>query len=216
MPCGMLVLEGVGKTYGPVRALSGVSLTISRASVTVVMGANGSGKSTLLALLGMLTKPTSGRIDHGQFGRTRTEVRRRLGWLGHETLCYPDLTGIQNIEFAARLYGCDPAAAVSRARARFDLGTFVERPLRTYSRGQRQRVALARALVNAPTLLLLDEPASGLDGESSARLEAVVREEASHGALVVVASHDGGLAERMGATVVTLDRGRLREPSAYS
>jgi ABC-type multidrug transport system ATPase subunit len=216
MPCGMLVLEGVGKTYGPVRALSGVSLTFSRASVTVVMGANGSGKSTLLALLGMLTKPTSGRIDHGQFGRTRTEVRRRLGWLGHETLCYPDLTGIQNIEFAARLYGCDPAAAVSRARARFDLGTFVERPLRTYSRGQRQRVALARALVNAPTLLLLDEPASGLDGESSARLEAVVREEASHGALVVVASHDGGLAERMGATVVTLDRGRLREPSAYS
>lgn len=212
----MLVLEGVSKTYGPVRALTGVSLSFSPASVTVVMGANGSGKSTLLALLGMLTKPTSGRIDHGQFGQTRTDVRRTLGWLGHETLCYPDLTGIQNIEFAARLYGCDPAAAVSRARARFDLGTFVERPLRTYSRGQRQRVALARALVNAPTLLLLDEPASGLDGESAARLEAVVREEVSRGALVVVASHDGGLAERMGATVVTLDRGRLREPSAYS
>jgi heme exporter protein A len=201
-------LTSVTKTYGAVRALASVSATFDEATVTVLRGPNGSGKSTLLSLLGTVARPTTGRVDHGDLGRTRTEVRRTLGWLGHDSLCYPDLTGRENIELAARLYGCDPNAAFAHAAARFDLGAFAGRPVRTYSRGQRQRVALARALVHAPRLLLLDEPTSGLDVAATERLVAVLREEVTRGATLVVVTHDPTFAADIAGQVIALDRGR--------
>jgi ABC-type multidrug transport system ATPase subunit len=203
------VLRNVTKTYGPVRALVSVSCTFPAGIVTVVRGANGSGKSTLLALVATLTRPTSGEIDHGEFGRTRAEVRRTLGWVGHESLCYLDLTGRQNIELAARLYGQDPRESFERASQRFELGAFANRPVRTYSRGQRQRVALARALLHSPRLLLLDEPTAGLDVSSTKRLADAAREEALRGAAVVVITHDAAFAGDVGGRELTLDRGRV-------
>lgn len=202
-------LRGVSKAYGPVRALSGVSCRFSAGRVTVVAGANGAGKSTLLAVVGTLARPTSGTVSHGDLGSRRAEVRARLGWLGHDTLCYPDLTGRENIELAARLFGRDPGAAFATVAERFELGAFVDRPVRTYSRGQRQRVALARAVVNRPRLLLLDEPTAGLDVRGVEMLSAVVREEASRGAVVVVVTHDAAFAGSVGQDRVTLERGRL-------
>lgn len=208
-------LRNVTKTFGPVRALVGVSCRFDEGTVSVVRGANGSGKSTLLAIVGTLTRPTSGKVDHGALGKRRAVVRGTLGWLGHESLCYPDLSGRENIELAARLHGGDGKAAYRRAVERFDLGAFAERPVRTYSRGQRQRVALARALVHEPRLLLLDEPTTGLDTAATAQLEKVVREEARRGAVVVVVTHDAAFADAVGGHVVTLDRGRVvgGEPS---
>jgi ABC-type multidrug transport system ATPase subunit len=176
--------------------------------VAVVRGANGSGKSTLLSILGTMTKVTSGRVDHGPLGRTRQEVRRTLGWLGHESLCYPDLTGRQNIELAASLHGQDAALAFTRASRRFDLDAFADRPARTYSRGQRQRVALARALVHSPRLLLLDEPTAGLDAATTARLLAVVRDEARRGSTIVLVTHDPEFARAVGDDEIVLDHGR--------
>ncbi|MCL2448106.1 MAG: ABC transporter ATP-binding protein, partial [Polyangiaceae bacterium] len=181
----MIELSSVTKTYGAVRALIGVSARFDSASVTVLRGPNGSGKTTLLSILGTVTRPTAGGVDHGELGRTRGDVRRSLGWLGHDSLCYPDLSGRENIELAARLWGADPAGAFAAAAARFDLAAFAGRPVRTYSRGQRQRVALARALVHRPMLLLLDEPTTGLDGAAIERLVGTVREEAARGATVV-------------------------------
>lgn len=206
----MISLENVRKTYGPVRALAGVTLQFPSGRVSVLYGANGSGKSTVLAIVGTLAKATSGRVDHGDLGRTRAEVRRTLGWVGHDSLCYPDLTGLENVELAARLQGCaSPASAVQIVRERFELGTFALRPVRTFSRGQRQRIALARALVHRPKLLLLDEPTSGLDSSAIDRLGRVVREEASFGATVVVVTHDLRFAEQVGGSVTTLERGRV-------
>jgi heme ABC exporter ATP-binding subunit CcmA len=201
-------LKDVTKTYGPVRALVGVSCQFRAGSVAVVKGPNGAGKSTLLAIVGTLARPTSGRVDHGELGRSRTGVRRALGWLGHESLCYPDLTGRENIELAARCHGQDARRAYAQALERFDLTAFAERAVRTYSRGQRQRLALARALVNEPRLLLLDEPTTGLDAAAAARLTEVVRQEAARGAAVVVVTHDAGFAEAVASDVVALDRGR--------
>ena len=177
----------------------------------MVLGPNGSGKSTLLSILGTLTRPTSGRVSHGSLGKTREQVRTVLGWVGHDSLCYGDLTGRENIELAARLHGLAAHSAFEAARARFDLGAFAERPFRTYSRGQRQRVALARALVHTPQLLLLDEPTTGLDAESVDRLRAVVRAEAERGAVVVVITHDDGFARQAGDIRVVLDRGRITD-----
>jgi heme exporter protein A len=202
-------LRSVSKTYGPVRALAGVSCSFPGGTVTVVRGPNGSGKSTLLSIVGTLVRPSSGSVDYGELGKRRATVRGTLGWVGHETLCYPDLTGRQNIELAARLHGCNASEAYLAARERFDLGTFAERPVRTYSRGQRQRVAVARALVHEPRLLLLDEPTTGLDGSAVKRLEAVVREEAGRLAVVVVVTHDTAFAEALESRVVSLDRGRI-------
>lgn len=207
---GMSVeLRGVSKTFGAVRALVGVTTVFEAGRVTSVEGANGSGKSTLLAIVGTLARATSGTLSHGELGRTRQEVRTTLGWLGHDSLCYADLTGRENIELAARLYGEDPAEAYRRAVERFDLGAFAERPLRTYSRGQRQRVALARALVHGPRLLLLDEPTTGLDAKSMASLSSVVRDEARGGSVVVVVTHDRPFADAIADVRVELERGRI-------
>ena len=211
----MISLENVRKTYGPVRALAGITLQFESGRVSVLHGSNGSGKSTVLAIVGTLARATSGRVDHGDLGRTRAEVRRTLGWVGHDSLCYPDLTGLENIELAARLHGCaDPASDVAIVRERFELGIFAMRPVRTFSRGQRQRVALARALVHHPKLLLLDEPTSGLDASAIDRLGSVVREEAAGGATVVVVTHDLRFAEAVGGSVTTLERGQIARPLA--
>jgi ABC-type multidrug transport system ATPase subunit len=204
----MITLDGVTKTYGPVRALVNVTCTLDPANVTVLRGPNGSGKSTLLSVIGTLARPTAGRVNHGDLGSSRREVRATLGWVGHESLCYPDLTGRQNIELAARLHGCSPPEAFALAAARFDLAAFANRPFRTYSRGQRQRVALGRALVHSPRLLLLDEPTTGLDAAATERLGQVLRDEAARGATVVLSTHDGAFASTVATAVVALDRGR--------
>ncbi len=197
------------KTYGPVRALVGVTATFEAGRVSVVTGANGSGKSTLLSIVGTLARVTSGTLDHGELGRSRGTIRATLGWVGHDSLCYGELSGRENIELAARLHGEEPRAAFDVASARFELGAYAERPMRTYSRGQRQRLSLARALVHRPRLLLLDEPTTGLDAASVERLCGVVREEARRGVLVIVVTHDAAFAAAVGDSTIALERGRL-------
>lgn len=202
-------LRSVTKTYGNVRALRGVSARFEAGVVTMVLGPNGSGKSTLLSIVGTLARPTSGQVSHGALGKSREAVRAVLGWVGHESLCYSDLSGRENIELAATLHGLDRDRAFEAARERFGLEAFAERPFRTYSRGQRQRVALARALVHAPRLLLLDEPTTGLDAKSVVSLKAVIREEASRGAVVLVVTHDEPFAKDAGDTRVVLEQGKV-------
>lgn len=201
------------KTFGATVALRGIDATFQAGRLTLVEGANGSGKSTLLGILGTLVRPTSGHVEYAPLGADRARVRRHIGWLSHETLAYPDLSGRQNIELYASLCGIDLAPEWARVADRFELGPFVDRPLRTCSRGQRQRVALARALVHEPAIVLLDEPTTGLDKAGVARLLAIVDREVARGALVLVVSHEPELfRERAGARLV-LDRGRVKEQS---
>jgi len=193
--------------------LSGVDATFEPGNVSVLTGANGSGKSTLLGILGTLTRPTSGTVRHGD-GADVSAVRARLGWVGHDTLAYGDLSGRENIILAARVHGLDPNVALAEAEERFSLASFVDRLVRTYSRGQRQRVALARALVHHPSLLLLDEPTAGLDASSTARLVAVVKEEARRGATIILSTHEPGVAAELGGRVFLLERGAIRQQAA--
>ncbi|HQY59993.1 MAG TPA: ABC transporter ATP-binding protein [Polyangiaceae bacterium] len=206
-------LERVTKTYGSVRALVAVTADFASGEVTAVLGPNGSGKSTLLSLVGTLSRPTSGTVSHGELGATAATVRRSLGWVGHASLCYPDLTGAENLRLAAELYGCAPGEALREASERFDLGAFMSRPFREYSRGQRQRVSLARALVHGPRLLLLDEPTTGLDRSGVGRLTEVIRTEVARGATVVVVSHDEGFAAEVAGSRLRLERGRVVDRS---
>lgn len=204
-----VVVRGVLKTYGSTAALRGIDATFTAGRITLIEGANGSGKSTLLGILGTVIKPTAGTVTYEPLGSDAAAARSTIGWLSHETLAYPDLTGRQNIELAARVFGISAAEAWGLARSRFELSAFAERPLRTCSRGQRQRIALARALIHEPSLVLLDEPTTGLDRAGVARLLKVVDEEVKRGAIVVVVSHEPeAFRERVSARIV-LERGRV-------
>lgn len=204
-----VVAERIVKTFGATAALRGVDMTVEPGALTLIEGPNGSGKSTLLGILGTVLRPTSGHVRYEPLGAVAAEIRRTLGWLSHEALAYGDLSGRQNVELVARLTGLDPAEAYARAEARFELGAFADRPLRTNSRGQKQRVALARALVHQPSLVLLDEPTTGLDRAGVARLRRVLEEELARGTLVAVVTHEPELFGALPVRRVVLERGRL-------
>ncbi|XXY54801.1 ABC transporter ATP-binding protein [Sorangium sp. So ce269] len=204
-----VVARGVVKTYGTTAALRGVNATIEAGRLTLIEGANGSGKSTLLGILGTVVRPTSGTVLYEPFGEDVGLARGTIGWLSHESLAYPDLSGRQNVELAARFHGLDAQEAWRRAEERFELGSFALRPLRTCSRGQRQRIALARALVHHPSLVLLDEPTTGLDRSGVARLLTVVEAEVERGAAVVVVSHEPEVFRARAAARLVLERGRV-------
>jgi ABC-type multidrug transport system ATPase subunit len=204
-----VVARGIVKSYGPTVALRGVDAVLDAAKVTLIEGSNGSGKSTLLGILGTVIRATSGTVDYEPLGDDRMLVRAEIGWLSHETLAYPDLTGRQNVELVARFHGLDAADAWARAEERFELGAFARRPLRTCSRGQRQRVALARALIHAPSLVLLDEPTAGLDRSGTRRLTTVVEEEVKRGAAVAVVSHEPEVFQDQASARIVLERGRV-------
>ncbi|WP_438025314.1 ATP-binding cassette domain-containing protein [Sorangium sp. So ce233] len=204
-----VVARGIVKTYGTTAALRGVNATIEAGQLTLIEGANGSGKSTLLGILGTVVRPTSGTISYEPFGEDAGLARGSIGWLSHESLAYPDLSGRQNVELAARFHGLDAHEAWRYAEERFELGSFATRPLRTCSRGQRQRIALARALVHHPSLVLLDEPTTGLDRSGVARLLTVVEAEVARGAAVVVVSHEPEVFRGRAAARLMLERGRV-------
>lgn len=206
-----VVAQNLVKTYGSTVALRGVDAVFESARVTLIEGANGSGKSTLLGILGTVIRATAGTVVYEPFGDDRMRVRSAIGWLSHETLTYPDLTGRQNVELVARLHGLDPVEAWSRAEERFELGVFARRPMRTCSRGQRQRVALARALIHEPSLVLLDEPTAGLDRAGVGRLIAVIADEVRRGAGIVVVSHEPEVFRPLASAKIVLERGRVVE-----
>jgi heme exporter protein A len=204
-----VVVRGVVKAYGSTLALRGVDVTLGLKGVVLIEGANGSGKSTLLGVIGTVIRPTSGTVEYEPFGEAVGAVRREIGWLSHETLAYPDLTGRQNVELVARNHGLPAAEAWARAEERFELGSFARRPVRTCSRGQRQRVALARALVHEPSLVLLDEPTAGLDRAGVALLLRVVAGEVARGAGVVVISHEPAVFAELASRRLVMERGRV-------
>jgi heme exporter protein A len=204
-----IVVDSVTRTFGAVAALRAVSLELHAGEIVALEGENGAGKSTLLAVLATVLRPTRGRVVYEPLGEDLELVRPELGWVSHESLCYRELSGRENVERAARAYGVDDAGAWERARDRVDARAFADRPIRTLSRGQRQRIALARALVHSPSVLLLDEPWAGLDAASSELLERTLIAERERGTLVIASTHAAGQAERLGARKIRLAGGRL-------
>jgi ABC-type multidrug transport system ATPase subunit len=202
-------VRGVTRMFDGVAALRAVSVVLRGGEITVVQGPNGAGKSTLLAVVGMGMRPSSGSVEYVPLGAGRGEARKQIGWVGHEAHCYRGLSARQNVELAGRLYGVGAAVAWSRVGERFGLEAFAKRSVGELSRGQRQRVALARALVHEPRVLLLDEPAAGLDQGSCAVLEGVLRQQRELGGIVVMVDHGGRGIEELADVRVQMDRGRV-------
>jgi heme exporter protein A len=199
----------VTRLFGATPALRGVSAHFDPGTITFLEGPNGAGKTTLLAVIGTVLSPTSGTVVYAPLGEDRELVRAHIGWVSHESHCYRELSARQNIELAARLHGVDVESAWRDVSKRVGVDVFADRNVATLSRGQRQRVAVARALVHHPSVLLLDEPWSGLDAASGERLERVLVEERDRGAIVIVVSHTPGIAERFGARRIRIVEGRI-------
>ena len=203
-------VAAVTKVFGPTRALAGVSLDLTAATITVLSGPNGSGKSTLLQILSTLMQPTSGTVEYGSTSARQggAALRARIGVVSHASMLYPDLTPRENLAVRARLYRVD--AAPDAALAALAVDGFSDRPCRALSRGQLQRVALAAALLPRPRLLLLDEPTTGLDAGSVDLLcRALAHARTSEQAIVVLSTHDVAIAERLADRRVMLDRGAV-------
>ncbi len=188
-------VQGLSKRYGQHRALAGVELTLAAGEVCALLGPNGAGKSTLIGMLSTLVRPTAGTIAYVDDAGARElddRLRAEIGLLAHASLCYGELTATENLVFFAGLYGV--ADAEARARTLLDEVGLEPRarsqPARTYSRGMLQRLALARALLARPSLLLLDEPFTGLDRDGAQALGARLGQAKAEGAIVLVVTHD--------------------------
>jgi heme exporter protein A len=186
-----VVLEGVSRTFGPVRALAGIDLTIPTGTSIALMGSNGAGKTTLLRVIAGLATPTAGRVRIAGVDRRRAGpgLRALLGYVGHQSMLYAELTVRENLAFHAALHGL-PEQVVESIAARFDVTHALDRPVRVLSRGTKQRASLARALVHDPMILLLDEPYTGLDLDSADRLTGLLQDLHTHGHTVVMSVHD--------------------------
>ena len=208
------MVENLARAFGEVKAVRDVSFVAEPGTVTALIGPNGSGKTTLLLMLASLLRPDSGTIRIAGFDPVAdtAEVRSRLGWMPDLLGSWSALTVRATLETTARLYRMDAAMAAARAEELISLvglEHLAAQPTRVLSRGQKQRLSLARALVHDPTVLLLDEPASGLDPQARVELRQLVRRVASEGTAVLISSHvlaeldemaDGAVYLRQGVT----------------
>jgi len=187
----MIEVHRTTKAYGPIHAVDGVDLSIGAGELFGLIGHNGAGKSTLFKLMLGLVPANSGEIRiEGQpvRGAGFRQVRRRLGYLPENIVLYDNLTGLETLQFFARLKGA-PSASCAGLLTRVGLGQASQRRVRTYSKGMRQRLGFAQALLGAPRLLFLDEPTNGLDPEGIREFYQILREMQDDGVTIVLTSH---------------------------
>ena len=203
--------EALVRTFSGRRAVNGVSFALAEGDCLALFGPNGAGKTTLLRLLAGLLSPTSGMCRIGGSSlRDGATARSRVGLISHASMLYAALTARENVEFTARMYGLP--APVAAARSALDVMRVLDRaetPVRSLSRGLQQRVSIARAIVHAPSLILCDEPYTGLDEVGSAALTDALSERRSSGASMVLVTHNLGEGLALATHVAIMQRGRF-------
>jgi ABC-2 type transport system ATP-binding protein len=206
----------VGRNKKPVSAISHVSIRLERGDVHGILGSNGSGKSTLIRLICGLLTLDEGRVE--VFGhdivREEMEVKRLINRVSVDAAFFKKLSPMENLLFAARLYGLDGPQAkrdVVTILARLGIAEKrLGRPVEQMSRGMQQKVAIARALLTSPTLLLLDEPTTGLDPRSKLDVQTFIEElRETHDATIVLTTHDLAEAERLCGRITILNDGKV-------
>ncbi len=189
-----IVADGVRRSFGDVHAVRDVTLEARAGAVTGLIGPNGSGKTTLLLMLSSLLAPDAGSIRIAGVDPVADPAAARalLGWMPDALGAWPSLTARETVAVTGRLYGLDRERSAQRAAELLSivgLADLADQPARVLSRGQKQRLGLARALVHDPRVLLLDEPASGLDPQARIDLRVLLRRLAAEGRTILISSH---------------------------
>jgi polar amino acid transport system ATP-binding protein len=219
----VIKIDDVGKSFDGPPVLRGVSLSVQRGTIVVLIGQSGCGKTTLLRCVNLLEQPDRGRIevdgeatvaDGRVVCRDTGALRRRVGMVFQRFNLFPHLTAVENVMLAQLEAGVDEAAALERAVSELASVGLTRRALaypEQMSGGEQQRVAIARALALRPEVLLFDEPTSSLDPESTGDVLRVMRGLASSGMTMVVVTHELPFARELADRVIFLDAGRVVE-----
>jgi heme exporter protein A len=205
-----LRFENIDKRYGGLYALRRVSLSIAPGECVVFAGRNGSGKTTLLRVAAQLVRPSSGSVSFSDASGGKEAKTVRPGFVAHATMVYDELSAEENLLLFARLLGTSqPQNRV--AVLLHEVGLFDRRVslVRTFSRGMRQRVAIARALLHEPAILLMDEPATGLDPQGIAWLAEALRRMRDSGRTILMSLHGESEISSLGTRAIRLDAGAI-------
>jgi ABC-2 type transport system ATP-binding protein len=209
-----IVVEGLRKSFGDVRALDGIDLEVDRGTVFGLLGPNGAGKTTMVRVLATVLRPDSGRAEvlGHDVVRDAEAVRRRIGLAGQNAAVDPNLTGRENLRMVGILGQLPRPEVLPRADEllrRFDLSQAADRPVRTYSGGMRRRLDVAASLVQRPPVLFLDEPTTGLDLSSRGELWEMIRELVNDGTTVLLTTQYLEEADRLANRIAVVDNGRV-------
>jgi heme exporter protein A len=203
-------VAGVSRTFGRRRAVDGVDLSLRPGDCVALFGPNGAGKTTLLRMVAGLLRPTRGTVHvEGKSVRDDAAARAHIGLISHQSMLYRALTAVENVEFAAKLYGVqNPREAALRALDRMRILDRAETPVRSLSRGLQQRVSIARAIAHEPSVVLLDEPYTGLDAVGGAALTDMLHLLRGAGAALLLVTHniDEGLEVASHAAIMLAGR----------
>jgi len=209
-----ILVEGLTKSFGEVRALRGIDLSVPRGTVLGVLGPNGAGKTTAVRILTTLLLPDGGRaiVEGRDVLRDAAAVRRLIGLSGQSAAIQEELTGKENLELIGRLYHLSWPEARSRAAElleQFDLVNAADRQAKTYSGGMQRRLDLAASLVGRPKVLFLDEPTTGLDPRSRLAMWDVIRSLAAGGTTILLTTQYLDEADELADTIVVFDHGQV-------
>jgi heme exporter protein A len=208
----VIEIRGLVKSFGHKAVLKGIDLEVTDGQFLTLVGPNGAGKTTLIRILATLGKATSGTvwIDGFNLAHESVDIRRRMGLVSHQTLLYGDLTPDENLHFYGRMYDVpDLKDRIGAVLGQVGLEGWRHDPVRTFSRGMQQRLAIARAILHRPSVLLLDEPDTGLDQHAAEMLHELLATVGTKGRTVLMTTHNLGRGLSMGDRVAILTEGRI-------
>jgi len=208
----IIAVDNVIKQFGRFAALRGVSAEFDAGRFHAILGDNGAGKTTLLRALAGLAQPTQGTISI--FGKSPQEACRDIGYMAHPSLLYDEMSGMENLQYFARLYGMDGDDRCGAAIRAVGLDPELTRAVGQYSQGMRQRMSLARAILHDPRVLLLDEPFSNIDVHSGREMVGLLKGMRDAGKTIFVVTHQALLLDGVADEFVWMQSGQIVERTA--
>jgi len=208
----MISINGLSKIFGNNVALKEINLKVKKDEFIALFGPNGAGKTTLIKIISTLIAPTSGTImiDGYDVRKSPIKVRKRIGVISHETYLYEDLTARENLQFYGKMYEVDNLEErISNAISEVGLSLRSDDLVRTFSRGMKQRLSIARAVLHDPSILLLDEPYTGLDPHAVATFDRILEKSDISKKTVIMTTHMIGRGIEMCDRVAILHGGEV-------
>jgi heme exporter protein A len=208
----MLELRNMTKLLGDKLVLRNITLALEKGEILAVIGPNGAGKSTFFKCTVGLLQPTSGDILlNGKIVKKNSaKIKQKIGFLGHESFLYNNLSPLENLKFYGKLYKVkDLDRKASDLLKEVGLFLFRDMPIRSFSRGMMQRLAIARVLLPDPNILMLDEPHTGLDQEAVAMLNQIIKQKRESGTSILIISHDFEQVHTLADRVAVMKKGRI-------